>query len=317
MTTTPVDPSPLFDLDVPPVSLADKFGMPPMSVLDRRSGAWRARRRAWDAIGIRSDEGRDAGALSDMAKRDDFMARVARGEAGTNGPLLAGGISLFDPVLCELAYRWLSIPGDRVLDPFAGGAVRGIVASTLARWYVGIDVREEQVDANRRQAHLGSSIAPEWITGDATRLPDALADDTAGFDLLFTCPPYGDLEVYSDHPRDISSWSWPDFIAGQEDAVRHAASALRPDRFAAWVTSDIRDPSGQYRGLVHETVRHFRSAGLTLQSDAVILDSVGMAALRAERSFRATRRLTRVHQHLLIFVKGSAQRAAARLEVAA
>ena len=41
------------------------------------------------------------------------------------------GTSIFDPVLCELAYRWFCPPGGVVLDPFAGGSVRGIVASKL------------------------------------------------------------------------------------------------------------------------------------------------------------------------------------------
>jgi hypothetical protein len=37
--------------------------------------------------------------------------------------------SIFDPVLCEIAYRWFCPSGGTVLDPFAGGSVRGIVAS--------------------------------------------------------------------------------------------------------------------------------------------------------------------------------------------
>ena len=52
----------------------------------------------------------------------------------------------------------------------------------------------------------------------------------------------------------------------------------------------------------------------SFHNDAVLLDQVGTAAVRAERPFRATRKLTRVHQHLLIFVKGDAKRAASRLE---
>lgn len=39
--------------------------------------------------------------------------------------------SIFDPVLCELVYRWFSPESGTVLDPFAGGSVRGIVASKL------------------------------------------------------------------------------------------------------------------------------------------------------------------------------------------
>ena len=54
---------------------------------------------------------------------------------------------MFDPVLCELVYRWFSAPGHLVLDPFAGGSVRGIVAAATGRAYAGIDLRDEQVQA--------------------------------------------------------------------------------------------------------------------------------------------------------------------------
>ena len=41
------------------------------------------------------------------------------------------GTSIFDPVLCELIYRWFCIPNSKILDSFAGGSVRGIVAGYL------------------------------------------------------------------------------------------------------------------------------------------------------------------------------------------
>lgn len=312
-----MDESQLFEIEAPPpVSLADKFGVPPMSVLDRRGGEWQDRKRRWGSLGMQSELGRDAGASKSMVEGDHFMARLLRGETGDMGVMLGGGVSIFDPVVCELAYRWHTLPGDRILDPFAGGSVRGIVASTLARWYVGVELRGEQVAANEAQAHLGSDIAPRWIQGDSARLSDHL-DPVDEFDFVFSCPPYADLEVYSDDPRDLSAMTYEDFTTAHGEIIRQSTARLRPDRFAAWVISDVRDKRGAYRGLVADTIRAFESAGLTFHNDAVLLDQVGTAAIRAERPFRATRKLTRVHQHLLIFVKGDAKRAATRLEDAA
>lgn len=308
-----MDERQLFEIEAPPpVSLADKFGVPPMSVLDRRSGEWQDRKRRWASIGMQSELGREGEILfvgrtgTDERPLDPVSAKI----------LAVGGVSIFDPVLCELAYRWHTLPGDRVLDPFAGGSVRGIVASTLARWYVGIDLRPEQIEANRAQAHLGSDIAPRWIVGDSTDL-HAHLDPSDEFDLVFSCPPYADLEVYSDNPRDLSAMTYEDFTTAHGEIIRQSTARLRPDRFAAWVISDVRDKKGAYRGLVADTIRAFESAGLTFHNDAVLVDPVSTAAIRAERPFRATRKLTRVHQHLLIFVKGDAKRAATRLEDAA
>ena len=39
-------------------SLADRFGIPPFSVLNAREGWWQERKRTWIAIGIQSELGR-------------------------------------------------------------------------------------------------------------------------------------------------------------------------------------------------------------------------------------------------------------------
>ena len=311
-----MDERQLFEIEAPPpVSLADKFGVPPFSVLDRRGGEWQDRKRQWGRLGIQSEIGRDS-IVNRLNIGDNGLALMLRSGAKGMGVPMADGISVFDPVVCELAYRWHTLPGDRILDPFAGGSVRGIVASTLARWYVGIDLRGEQVAANEAQAHLGSDIAPRWIQGDSARLSDHL-DPADEFDFVFSCPPYADLEVYSDNPRDLSRMPYEEFREAHARIIAAATARLRNDRFAAWVISDVRDKRGAYRGLVVDTIRAFEAAGLSFHNDAVLLDQVGTAAVRAERPFRATRKLTRVHQHLLIFVKGDAKRAATRLEDAA
>ena len=39
-----------------------------------------------------------------------------------------------------------------MLDPFAGGSVRGLVAEYLGYTYTGIELRQEQVEENQKQA---------------------------------------------------------------------------------------------------------------------------------------------------------------------
>lgn len=114
------------------------------------------------------------------------------------------GTSIFDPVLCELAYKWFTPEGGAILDPFAGGGVRGIVAQYLGYKYTGVELRQEQVEANGMNAKeiLSADNLPLWITGDSEK---EIPKIKSKFDLLFSCPPYADLEVYSDLPEDISS----------------------------------------------------------------------------------------------------------------
>ena len=287
-------------------SLADRYLLPPMRVLSRRDGRWISRRRQWDSTGIRSRAGRDAGLI--------FAA--TGGSAVTQmHHAYSDGTSTFDPVLAEILLRWFSAPGDRILDPFAGGSVRGVVSGVLGRHYVGIDIRPDQVEANREQARIAGEMEPAWIAGDAVHLDDCLDTADGGFDMILTCPPYHDLERYSDDPCDLSTMTWGDFCSAQREAIRQAVSRLASDRFVAWVTSDVRDPrTGEYRDLPGETVAAFRDAGCTLWNELVIVDQIGTSALRAERPFRATRKVTRTHQIALIFASGDGSRAGKRID---
>ena len=116
------------------------------------AGYWQERKRSWLALGIQSEKGRDDGMLRHMA---------ALAEKAGDGKLPEE--SIFAPVLCEIMYRWFCPDGGRLLDPFAGGSVRGLVAGKLGFRYTGIDLRDEQIAARCGLASsraLSYEIAP-------------------------------------------------------------------------------------------------------------------------------------------------------------
>lgn len=230
----------------------------------------------------------------------------------TEGPT-ASGTSIFDPVLCEIAYRWFCPAGGTVLDPFAGGSVRGVVASRLGLRYVGHELRAEQVAANRVQSEqlcAGDQVPPVWIAGDSRGLDVTCADVAA--DLVFTCPPYADLEVYSDDPADLSAMDYHAFCAAYREIISKACARLAPDSFAVCVVGDVRDKAGAYRDFVGETVQAFRDAGLSYYNEAILVTSAGSLPIRAGKQFTASRKLGKTHQNVLVFVKGDGKRAAQR-----
>ena len=215
------------------------------------------------------------------------------------------GTSIFDPVLCELTYRWFCPPKGIVLDPFAGGSVRGIVASALDRQYVGIELREEQVHANREQAdRICKDPMPVWHCADSLTIPEICSDLNA--DLVFTCPPYGDLEIYSDDPRDISTMPHEECIATFKKIICGAVARLKEDRFAVCVVGEFRDhsSSGFYRNFVSDTIAAFQGAGAKLYNEAILVTSLGSLPIRAARPFESGRKLGKTHQNVLVFCKG-------------
>jgi DNA modification methylase len=282
--------------------LQDRFVVPPLSVLDRRQGYWMDRQRQWGLLGIKSELGRAAGLTYGKFDNPDFK--------GTSEQVLTQ-TSIFDPVVCELTCRWFCPPGGRVLDPFAGGAVRGVVAGATGRHYVGIDLSEAQVDANREQASriFGGGVdfgrathVPRWKLGDAREVaPHATAES---YDLVFTCPPYAGLERYSDHAADLSNMDYPKFLAAYRDIIAAGWRALRPDRFATIVIGDARGPDGHYHNLVGDTITAYLDAGFGLYGQAVIVDPVGTAQIRVGKQFVQSRKIALTHQHYLLFVKG-------------
>ena len=211
------------------------------------------------------------------------------------------GTSIFDPVLCELAYRWFSPEGGIILDSFAGGSVRGIVASHCGRQYVGMDLREEQVQANRSQANVAQDPQPVWHCGDSRTIDHVCKDIKA--DMVFSCPPYADLEVYSEDPNDLSTLKYPEFKAAYFEIIQKACSLLKPNTFACFVVGDVRDKKGNYYNFVGDTVEAFRAAGLHYYNEAILVTAVGSLPIRAGRQFAASRKLGKTHQNVLVFKK--------------
>lgn len=285
----------------PSVALADRFILPPFTVLDARQGYWGDRKARWNSIGLRSHAGRDALPVYGSENPDPVSEKIIAVEGST-----------FDPVLCEVAYTWFSRPGARILDPFAGGSVRGVVASLLGRPYVGVDLSPAQVIANVAQGvdlcsgpavGGGACPMPTWHVGDARNI--GAVELGVMFDMILTCPPYFDLEVYGDDPADLSRCAdVGDFADALGAILADSAARLNDDRFAVLVMGEARNGSGGLHGLVPATIDAAASAGLAYHNEAILITAASTAALRAARPFVASRKLTRTHQTVLVFTKG-------------
>ncbi len=394
-----------------------------------------------------------------------------------------GGQSIFDPVLTELMYTWFCPENGRILDPFAGGSVRGIVAHSLGYKYTGIELRKEQIESNIDQAKtmLEKNNQPEWIEGDSEKVLDVLGNETrkvkisikymkqkfhpceieyiknvchgrccegnnglmvtihetekskyelndieiengfikdknngicpfknhylcsihndkpmgcrfspftlsennilivrnryrllkcyntedaipiylahkwsleqifgiektkeiidkiesmdndffvdmssfiyqvitdndiakhpernkqnSGYDFILSCPPYFDLERYSDLPDDLSNMGYEKFLVKYTNIIRKSIGLLKKGCFACFVVGEIRDKKGYYRDFVGDTKRAFIENGALLYNDAILLNSVGSASIRASFQFDSGKKLCKIHQNVLVFKK--------------
>ena len=124
-------------------------------------------------------------------------------------------------------------------------------------------------------------------------------------DFLLTCPPYADLEVYSDDPRDISNMPYDKFIEAYNVIISKATDKLKDNAFAAIVVGDVRDKKGYYHGFVPDTIAAFQKAGLKFYNECILIEQIATGAMRAGKQFEAGRKVVNTHQNVLIFIKGN------------
>lgn len=292
--------------------LRDRFVEPPFTVLNANGGEWLKRKRAWGRLGIKSELGRDGfetygHSITRLKKRlDGPQVKTVGHEWDMSHKKEMSNISIFDPVVCELMYKWFAREGGHILDPFSGGSVRGIVANYLGYNYAGVDLSAKQIEANRINADEifeKNEKKPNWFIGDSESV---LASSPNGglFDLVFSCPPYADLEVYSQDPKDLSNMTYEQFVVKYRAIIAQAVRLLKRGGYAAFVVGEVRDKrrNGAYYNFVGDTVSAFIDAGADYYNEAILVTAFGTAMLRTQQ-FTKSRKMVKVHQNILVFRK--------------
>jgi DNA modification methylase len=299
---------PLFEQkkqSIPSNLLKDKYGWPPFSVINTISFDWQRRKDEWEVLFKDSTVGRDVKRFN-ATPTNTFSARGADAKK-------AESISEFDPYLAELMYRWFSREGDKILDPFAGGCVRGVVASVLGRKYYGLDLNTSQVEANimqfndlqERYTNLAGHAS--WFYGDADDCIQLLPRP----DMVFTCPPYYNLEQYTNDPRDLSRQaSYADFLHKYSSILYQASMDLNDNSFFVIVVSEVREEcrgieKSNFVGLVPDTIHILRDiCSLHYYNEIIVMNNIGSLPIRAPKYFDQSRKIGRMHQNCLVFYKG-------------
>lgn len=306
-------------------SLADRFVVPPFSILDTRKGYWQARKKTWrELIGDMGESRNDTLITSPEMKFVDIYqkTREHRKSLGLSfkeyldkyvsdevkerkaAKVLSAGVSLFDPVLSEICCRWFTpAAGAKIFDCFAGDTQKGLVFGQCGYDFTGIELRQEQVDINNRVI-AGRDLPIRYICDDGQNVAQHI--ETNSMDLLFSCPPYYDLEKYSDLENDASNQgTYEEFLVILQNAFKAALGCLKENRFAVIVVGDVRDKkTGFYRNFIDDMKRIFRDNGAALYNELILIESGASTPLRAAR-YMESRKVAKMHQNILVFYKGN------------
>lgn len=282
--------------------------MPPFSVINSRQPYFRERLNYWQTMGLRSNEGRLEGLAYDnrrMIKYDETH-RVNDKPADI---ITLNGTSMFNPVLCEILYTWFTIPNSKILDPFAGGVVRGAMASILGHSYVGYDISKNQVESNRQlykelQDRLDFEDNTIWVNDNSQHID---MNEIADFDMVLTCPPYYNLERYTNDADDLSNQpTYHQFLTMYKDILVKTSTRLKNDSFFVIVVSDVRDKkTTEYYGFVADTIKILQNdCNMCYYNEIILYNDTGNLAITSGNYLDRARKVGRQHQNILVFYKG-------------
>lgn len=274
--------------------LEDKFIVPPFSILNTREGYWQERKKHWNILIGDNGESRD-----DIESKVNATVTNWDNKPYKGGVIRENSISILDSVLAEIINKWFGIEKCKTFDCFAGDSVFGYVSSYLGNSFTGIELRKEQVDLNNERIKGFNS---KYICDDGRNVLNHIEENSQ--DLLFSCPPYFDLEVYSDLPNDASNQKeYQDFLKILDTAFTNAIKCLKDNRFAVITVGDVRDKKGFYYRFVDDIKDIFKRNSVLLYNELILIQSVGNGALRANR-YMGSRKVVKMHEQVLVFYKG-------------
>lgn len=207
--------------------------------------------------------------------------------------------SVFPAPLVEwILLRYGGPAGGKVLDAFAGGAVRAVVSSIMGYHYHGYEIRQEQIDENQAVLKELKLKNVHYHCDNGIFLDDA----PDSFDCALTCPPYYDLETYSDDPADLSNYSsYNEFNAGMLFCALAHRPLMKPGAFVAIVVGPFRDKkTGELIDFPAHTVTNFQEAGFIYWQQIILSKNFASAAKRSTTSWKGLKLVPR-HEFLLIF----------------
>lgn len=210
-----------------------------------------------------------------------------------------GSHSVFPAPLVEwILLRYGGPAGGRVLDAFAGGPPRGLVSSIMGMEYHGFEIRQAQIDENLKVAQRLKLKNLHYHLSDGRFLEPEIGQ----FDCALTCPPYYNLEVYSDQADDISSFrSYDEFNASMWVCAHSHRPKMKPGSFVCIVVGPLRDKkTGELIDFRAHTVENFRDAGFIFWQEIILSKNFGSAAKRSTNSWKGLK-LVPIHEFLLVF----------------
>jgi DNA modification methylase len=263
------------------VRVIDYFGFKPFSIIKPTKESKANWKHAYFNDG-EIDERKGYG-----VRNDDGVAKMSEFHAG----------------LAENIVRYWSLPGARVVDPFAGRVTRAVVTTDLGREYYGYEITPNTFRRSlKHYGHLYGNTdikTPTLFKGDGTLLNDI---DDSFADMIMTCPPYFDIEKYESVDGQLSDISdYADFMKMMDVSAENCFRVLKDGGFCIWVVADFRK-NAKLIPFHSDLIQSFTKVGFE-NHDLIVMENISPFAAMQLTKAAAKRYTSKIHEYILVFRK--------------
>jgi len=213
--------------------------------------------------------------------------------------------SEFKPDIALRCLEYYGFEGCSVVDPFMGRATRGVVSALLNQDYIGYDVSPTTIEwANNNGFQTVNNFFGEQravgIMSDGCKL-DFTNDNSV--DLIFTCPPYWNLEVYEDVPDELSHCrTYNEFLDKMNVCSANCFRVLKPFGFCVFVIGDWKS-DGEFYHFSVDLINIFEKNRFYTH-DIAINKIYSWLSSQLTRGQNITYRyLGKMHEYIIVFRK--------------
>lgn len=181
--------------------------------------------------------------------------------------------------------------------PLVVDGTRGYIATKMGFEYTGVELRQEEyLRVKEQMKEWGINF--EFLLNDSTKyIPNE------EYDFAFTCPPYYDLEVYSNLENDLSNAkTYKEYLEMLKQTISNIYNCLKTNSFAVFVVGNFRNKKGELEHLNGDIINISKEVGFKLW-DELIWEGASNVALTRCGKFEKNRKSVRMHEYIIILKK--------------
>jgi DNA modification methylase len=212
--------------------------------------------------------------------------------------------SKFNPIIADNIISYWSNKGDIILDPFSG-RTRAIISAAKERIYYGFEIAKSVYDIASDSIKTNTPFLkkiPTLYNDDSFNIDDFKYDHITA-DLIFTCPPYFNIEKYPSTDGQLSDIKeYQKFLDRLKNIMKKSCNRLKKGGYAILVVGDFRIKS-KLICFHNDIINLMKDINIPLH-DIIISQTVTHdRAAHRFGSCKNTKITAKIHEFILVFKK--------------